>query len=376
MDDKSINKPIRILNVVPNMRAAGIETFIMNVYRNIDRTKIQFDFIVHNMEKKQYDDEIEKMGGKIYRFTFKDDKNLFKYIKDLNNFFLEHREYKIVHGHMQSMMPLYLLIAKINKVPIRIAHSHNNNYEKTIKGFILHIFSKFSKFVSTNNFACSDEAGKYLFANKRFDIIYNGINIEKFKYDLKIRENIRAQLQINDCFVIGHVGRFELQKNHKFLIKIITKLSKSKDKKIKLLLVGEGKTQKSIKKLVEKNKLADNVIFLGVRKDISEIMQGLDVFLLPSLYEGLGIVAIESQASGLHTIVSNNIAKETNISDKIEYLPINNVELWVEKINNYPSNYDRLSEYEKILNSKFNIFNVANFLQEEYINLWRSQIEN
>ncbi len=153
-------KPIRILNVVPNMRAAGIETFIMNVYRNIDKNKIQFDFIVHSSKREFYDDEIEKLGGKIYRLSFKDDKNIFKYIRDLNKFFKQNPQYTIVHGHMQSMMPLYLFIAKKNGVKTRIAHSHNGNYEKTVKGFILHIFSRFSKLFSTNNFACSDVAGK------------------------------------------------------------------------------------------------------------------------------------------------------------------------------------------------------------------------
>ena len=131
---------VRVLNVVPNMKAAGVETFIMNVYRNIDRTKVQFDFLVHSEKKEFYDDEIEKLGGKIYRLTYKDDKNFFKYIKDLNDFFSEHKEYEIVHGHMQSMMPVYLKIAKKHNVKIRIGHSHNNSYEKSMKGILLHIY--------------------------------------------------------------------------------------------------------------------------------------------------------------------------------------------------------------------------------------------
>ena len=190
------NEKIRILQIVPIMRSAGIENFIMNVYRNIDTNKIQFDFLVHSVKRQEFDDEIERLGGKIYRLTYKDDKNIFKYIKDLNRFFKEHKEYKIVHGEMQSMMPLYLYIAKKNKIPVRIAHSHNSNYEKTIKGFILHLFSRFSKNFATDLWACSETAGKYMFKNMNYDIIHNAIDVEKFSYNEEIRTKLRKEKNI------------------------------------------------------------------------------------------------------------------------------------------------------------------------------------
>lgn len=354
------NEKIRILNFVPNMRAAGIESFIMNVYRNIDTQKVQFDFIVHSQKREFFDDEIEKLGGKIYRLSFKDDKNIFKYIKDLNMFFKQHKEYKIVHGHMQSMMPLYLLIAKINKVPIRIAHSHNGNYEKTLKGFILHIFSKFSKKVSTINLACSEVAGKYLFNNKQYDIIYNGINTNEFQFNEENRKKIRKELNLEDKFVIGHIGRFELQKNHEFIIDVFNEVVK-KNKDARLILIGEGKLETSIKEKVELLSLEKNVLFLGLRKDVNVLYQGMDCFILPSLYEGLPVVGIEAQIAGKKCIFSNNITKELKISNNTYFEELK-VDLWCDKIINF-------KEIDKEINfEKFEIKRIAKQMQKLYEN--------
>lgn len=350
---------IRVLNIVPNMRAAGIETFIMNVYRNIDREKVQFDFIVHNKERKFFDDEIEKLGGKIYRFTYKDDKNIIKYIKDLNSFFKEHKEYKIVHGHMQSMMPLYLLVAKINKVPVRIAHSHNGSYEKTLKGFILHIFSRLSKFFSTDNWACSDVAGKYLFGKQNFEIIYNGIDTSKFKFNNDIRAMKRKELGIDEStFLIGHIGRFELQKNHKFLIKMFENCLKE-DSKIKLMLIGEGKLEQDIKKMTEELEINPYVGFLGLREDVNELYNAMDVFVLPSLYEGLPVVGIEAQISGVPCLFSDSITRELNISSNSYFMNIEKedaIENWKRKV--IEIKREKI-ERNRIENSKFDIKQIA-----------------
>lgn len=328
MEDNNI---VRILNIVPNMRAAGIESFIMNVYRNIDKDKIQFDFLVHNKKREFFDDEIEKMGGKIYRLSLKDDKNILKYIKELNSFFKKHKEYKIIHGHMQSMMPLYLYLAKKNDIPIRIAHSHNGNYEKSLKGFILHLFSRFSKFFSTDNWACSEVAGKYLFGKSKFEVIYNGINCENFLFNNNIRKKKREELEIkpND-FVIGHIGRFEFQKNHEFIIDLFDKLYK-KDNNLVLLLIGEGKNERKIRDKVEKLHLTERIKFLGVRKDVNEIYQAMDCFILPSLYEGLPVVGIEAQINSLPCLYSNKITDELKISDRAEFLELN-LNVWYNKI--------------------------------------------
>ena len=353
-------KTIRILNIVPNMRAAGIETFIMNVYRHIDRDKVQFDFIVHNKERQFYDDEIERLGGKIYRLSYKDDKNLLKYIKDLNNFFKTHKEYRIVHGHMQSMMPIYLAIAKKNKVPIRIAHSHNANYEKTFKGVILHIMSRFTNLFSTDNIACSNLAGKYLFSKKKYEIIYNGIDISRFKYDSKKRQKLRDKNF--EKFIIGHVGRFELQKNHEFLIELFYEVVQ-KMPNAELFRIGEGKLENKIIEKVHKLNLMKKVHFLGIISDMSEIYNSFDCFLLPSLYEGLPVVGVEAQINSLPCIFSNNITKELKISDNCYFCELDKQQ-WLEKIleiQNKKSRNLRNINYEQ-----FDIDKIAKDIQERY----------
>lgn len=355
-------KIIRVLNIVPNMRAAGIETFIMNVYRNIDRSKIQFDFIVHNKKRMFFDDEIEKLGGKIYRFSFKDDKNIFKYIYDLNKFFKEHKEYNILHGHMQSMMPLYLFIAKLNNVKTRIAHSHNGDYEKTLKGRVLHYFSRFSKLFSTENWACSKVAGDYLFGKKKFEIIYNGIETEKFKYKDYIRKEIRKELKLEKKFVIGHIGRFELQKDHDFIIDLFKEINKVKKNSI-LLLFGEGKLKSNIEFKVKKLGLEEKVYFMGVKDDIYKYYNAMDIFILPSIYEGLPVVGIEAQINGVKCIFSNNITPELNISSESLFLK-KDILLWKDEI----SKIEKLSHTNNEINfGKFDIKLISKKIKEKYI---------
>lgn len=313
------NKPIRILQIVPIMRSAGIENFIMNIYRKLDREKIQFDFLVHSKFESDFDTEITKLGGKIYRLSFKDDKNIFKYIKDLNNFFKLHNEYKIVHGEMQSMMPLYLFFAKKYNVPVRIAHSHNSNYEKTLKGFVLHIFSRFSSMFATDLWACSINAGKYLFGKKDFCVIHNAIDSTKYSYNAETRKKIRSEENLCKKFVVGHIGRFELQKNHEFLIDIFKEINKINPDSV-LLCFGTGKLEEKIKDKVKQYHLDKKVIFKGVVSNTYEYYQAMDCFILPSLYEGLPLVGVEAQISGLPCFFSNTITNELKLSNNSYFL--------------------------------------------------------
>ena len=314
-------KKIRVLQIVPNMRSAGIENFIMNLYRNIDLEKVQFDFLVHNKEKKDFDEEIEKMGGKIYRLSYKDDKNIFKYIRDLNRFFKEHKEYEIVHGQMQSMMPLYLYIAKKNGVPIRIAHAHNSHYEKSMKGILLHFFSRFSKKYATDLWACSKNSGEYLFGKRKFEIIHNAIDMDKFQYNEEVREKVREKEGLKEKFVIGHIGRFELQKNHEFLIDIFYELQKLMPNAV-LLCFGCGGRQEQIKEKVKRLHIENKVYFKGVVSNTEEYYQGMDCFLLPSKYEGLPLVGVEAQVSGLPCFFSSTITKELELSKTAYFLDL------------------------------------------------------
>lgn len=355
----------RILHIVPNMQSGGLETFIMNVYRNIDREKIQFDFLVHYEERKFYDNEIELLGGKIHRFSLRNDNNIFKYIKKLDAFFKEHREYKIIHCHMASIGFLIFYIARKNGVKIRIAHSHNSNTENTLKGFIKSILIKPYKYLSTHRLACSEQAGNFLFGKMDFQVIENAIDINKFLYNLDIRKKVRKELKLQDKFVIGHIGRFCEQKNHNFLIECFAKFHKESDNSV-LILIGEGELKEKIQKKVKELNIDKSVIFLGNRKDVNELYQAMDCFAFPSKFEGLGIVLIEAQVSGLNVISSSNIPEEAIVTENIKLLDTE-IDLWIKNIRDMSINIERgkLDGREK----RYDITSVTNKIMQMYTNI-------
>lgn len=350
---------IRVLQVVPNMHAAGLETLIMNMYRNIDRSKVQFDFLVHYEERFFYDDEIEKLGGKIYRLSFRNDGNMVKYLKGLENFFSEHK-YSIVHGHMASTACFYLGIAKKHNVPIRILHSHNTSTERTFKGFIKYQLLRCSTIFANQYFACGELAGKFLYKNKDFTVIHNAISLETFKPDNNERKSLRNELGIDDKFVIGHIGRFNTQKNHKFILDVFERFHIQMPHS-QLVLVGEGELEKEIKNRVKEKGLSDCISFLGVRKDINAIYNMLDVFILPSLFEGLPVVGVECQAAGCRTLISDKVSKEIQLTSLVEFLPVEGdlaVDIWCEKLKECVRNKNNISinnVREKMKNSGYDI---------------------
>lgn len=186
-------EPIRVLQVVPNMQAGGLESFIMNIYRHIDRSQVQFDFLVHYRRRCFFDDEIERLGGRIYRLSVREDNNVFKYIRDLKCFFREHSEYRIVHGHMASLASFYLGQAKKGGVPTRILHSHNERTESTAKGRCKWFLSRFSKSYANIHFACSEKAGLYLFGTDDFTVIHNAVDISRFHFEKEVRNQTRQE---------------------------------------------------------------------------------------------------------------------------------------------------------------------------------------
>ena len=364
-----MEKPVRILQIVPNMQMGGLENFIMNIYRNIDRNNIQFDFLVHYEERKFFDDEIEKMGGRIYRFSLRNDNNIFKYIWKLNKFY-KMNNYKIIHCHMSSIGFVNFIIAKKNGIKIRIAHSHNNSTDNTLKGKLKRIMMLPYKYVSTINFACSESAGKFLYGKKTFEVIPNAIDIKKFSYNIEKRKKYRDMLNFSDdTFVIGHIGRFNVQKNHKFIIEIFEKIVK-KVSKAKLVLIGEGELKLEIENLVKNKRLFENVLFLENTNDVNNFYQAFDCFLFPSLFEGLGITLIEAQIAGLKCFTSSNVvAKETKITENIYYLNLDeDANYWAEKIIN-EKEYNRRDFSKEVYDAGFEIKQVANKLEEKYIML-------
>ena len=365
-------QPIRILQIVPNMQSGGLETLIMNIYRNINREHIQFDFLVHYKEKKFFDDEIESLGGKIYRFSLRDDNNILKYIYQLNKFYKAHKEYKVIHCHMSSIGFINFFIAKFNGIKFRIAHSHNNSTDKTLKGKIKNLLIRPYNFISTLNFACSNSAGKFLFGNKKFEVVPNAIDIELFKYNIEKRNKVRNALKIgSDTFVVGHVGRFNVQKNHKFIIEIFREIKNNNDNSI-LILVGSGELENNIKELVKKYKLEDSVIFMGNRADVYELYQCFDCFLFPSLFEGLGITLIEAQISGLKCYTSKDVvAKEAKITDNIEYIDLSlTANEWATKIL-ANSSYERIEHSKAAIDNGFDIKMLGKKMENLYSYLYK-----
>ena len=359
-------KRIRVLQVVSRMNQGGIENFIMNVYRNIDRDKVQFDFLVHHKDKSFFDDEIKRLGGNIYYFSVMDDKNIFKYIHNLCKFFKKHKEYKIIHGHLASMGFLYLTIAKINKVPIRIAHSHGTSHTPDLKGYIKGVLFKFFKYPANFYYACSTEAGKYMFKNKKFEVIPNAVKLQKFLYNNDFRTEIRNELNLSDKFVVLNVGRLNLQKNHTYILKIFKHIVEEKPKSA-LLIVGEGERKENIKKEIHRLGLNDNVYMLGIRDDVEKIYCASDAFLMPSLYEGLPVTGIEAQASGIKCFFSDTITREVELTKNATFLSLDELpHIWAKKILKTAQNYDRKYD-DSVLNTDFNIDALSKKMIDFYI---------
>ena len=365
-----MEQPVRILHVVSIMDAGGIETLLMNLYRKIDRSKIQFDFLVQHEQKGFYEDEIMALGGRIYRVRYVTKVGPWKYMKTLTTFFKNHLEYSVVHSHLNTISGLILQSAQKAGVPVRIAHSHTSN---TKCGFAESLFKNYYckrkiPRVATNFFACSIDAGKWLFEDKitttSLVIVKNGVDVDKFKYNEKIRLQMRKQLDLpENALVIGHVGRFHPLKNHDFLVDVFSELYNAV-----LLLIGDGKLKGQIMKKVHNLGLDNVVQFLGIRSDVNKLMQAMDIFLFPSKYEGLGIVIIEAQVAGLPCFISDAIPVEANIKeDLITRKSLSQTaKEWASAILNNLQ-YKRVQSIEAITRSGYKIEDTARMLQEFYL---------
>lgn len=354
---------IRILQIVNIMDRAGIETMLMNYYRLVDRTKIQFDFLTHRPDAGAYDEEIERLGGKIYRAPRLYPQNYPAYFKFMKNFWAEHPEYKVVHSHIDSMSYLPLLTAKIAGVPVRIAHSHNTSIDKDYRYILKQLFRAMINDVATDRYACSGDAGKYLFGKLDYEVIYNAIDTTKFEYSKEKRNIKRREFQIEENYVIGCVGRFTAQKNHLFLLDVFEKIVR-KDNNYKLLLIGSGELRDAIEERIKDKKLENNIVLLNNREDIADLYQAMDLFVFPSLYEGLGMVAVEAQISGLPCIVSRYVPKDAQISDNIQFIELD-VDVWCDTILSIKDKKERKSVYSV----DYDVTSAVASLQERYLNL-------
>ena len=325
-------EPIRIAQIIGKWLGGGVEAVVMNYYRNIDRDKIQFDFICDEDSTNIPFEEIEKLGGKVVLIP--PYQKVLKYHKELKRV-LKEGKYKIVHSHINTLSVFSLFAAKCAGVPVRIAHSHSTtNQKEKKKNLIKQVLRPFSKLFATDYMCCSELAGRWLFGDREYDkgkvyLLNNAIDIEKFEYNEQIRKRKREELGIRDStLVIGHVGRFVEQKNHMFLIDIFSQVHKKNEDTI-LLLIGQGPLQNQIKDKVKSLKLEKFVKFLGQRNDVNELYQSFDIFLLPSLYEGLGMVLIEAQCAGCYCIASTEVPKIAKVTNNLNFIKLeDSSELW------------------------------------------------
>ena len=353
------DSPIRIAQIIGKWLGGGVESVVMNYYRHIDRSKIQFDFICDEDSTNIPYDEINSLGGKVilippYQKVIKYHNELKKVLKD--------GDYKIVHSHINTLSVFSLWAAKSAGVPVRIAHSHSTtNKKEKKKNLLKKVLRPFSKVFATDYMSCSELAGRWLFGNKEYDngnvyLLNNAIDLDKFKYDEEKKEKKRKELNIEDnTLVIGHVGRFVKQKNHRFLIDIFNEIYKQNNNSV-LLLAGQGPLMEEIEIKVKDLGLEKNVKFLGQRKDINELYQAFDVFCLPSLYEGLPVVGVEAQATGLLCVLSDDMTKETKILDTTEFLSLSkSAEEWADTIIEKNKKFKRINPKKEISNKGFNI---------------------
>ena len=361
--------PIRVLQVVTHMERGGLESMLMNYYRHIDRTRVQFDFLVHRQERAAFNDEIEALGGKIYRLP-----RLVpwrrSYLKALNQFFDEHPEYKIVHVHQDCLSSVILKAAAQHNVPVRIAHSHSANQDKNLKYPIKLLYKCAIPKYATDLFACGKKAGDWMFGGAPYQIINNAIDAASYTYCPAKREDIRRKLGIADELVIGHVGRFNQPKNHPFLLEIFSALLKKEPNAV-LLLVGGGDDLPKIQEKARTLGISEHVRFLGVRSDVAELMQAMDVFVFPSLYEGLPVTMVEAQAAGLPCLISDKVPPECILTEGlVDILPLSaGPGAWAEKILE-KRELPRTDRRAEIAAHGFDITTEAVKLQEFYLNAY------
>lgn len=371
-----MSEPIRILHVIGIMNRGGAETMIMNLYRHIDRSKMQFDFVENSSEPAAFDEEILNLGGRIYRCPHYNGKNHFTYVKWWNDFFKAHpKEYPIVHGHLGSTAVIYLSIAKKYGAYV-IAHSHSSGTDYSIKSFLYRVMSYNTRNVADYFFACAESAGRDRFGSKvvsenHYAILNNAIDVESFSYHQDVRETVRREFGYEPGqLVVGHIGRYTKEKNHEFVLRIFFEIKKA-DKKAKLLMIGDGPLHTQIMQMSEQIGISSDIVFTGMRSDVERLLQAMDVFVFPSLYEGLPVTMVEAQTAGLPCLISDKVPTECIITeDLVDVLPLSaDSETWAEKILE-KRDFPRTDRQSEIAAHGFDINTEAVKLQEFYINAY------
>ena len=358
----------RLLCIMSNMNAGGAETFLMKLYREIDRTQYQMDFCVNVREKNYYEDEIYELGGRIYRIPSRTE-SFREHNKELINIVKRHSYLYVMVISASATAYLDLKIAKKAGAKVTCIRSSNSNYGKGIRlkareRVLKTFFSRYADVkIAPSDLAAINLFGENYLKDKKFRYIRNGVNLETYKYSDESRRTRREELDVSeDTILIGHIGRFFLQKNHDFVVDVFEKYHKTNPKS-KLLLIGSGELEEKIKEKVRIKELSESVIFAGTRSDIPQLLSAMDLFIFPSLYEGMPNTVIEAQVSGLHCLLSDTITREADISGRVKYISLQDKEKWVNEM--VCGQYDdRERVYKELQNSDYNITNtVCQFIQ-------------
>lgn len=369
---------IRILHCLPgNMNHGGIENLIMNIYRKIDKNLFQFDFIVHTQEENDYEKEIRNLGGKIYRVEYKT-KNYKKYKQDMEEILKKNKDYKIMHVHATYAISLFdVMIAQKYGLKV-ITHAHSS--DDILKRKVINMLLKKELSKKTDyKFACSMKAAEWLFTKRSIEdsnkvtIIKNAIDTKKFLYNDEIRKKQRKKLNLENKYVLGVVCRLSYLKNIDFLIDIFKEVNKINKNSV-LLIAGDGPERKKLEEKVKIMNLQDSVIFLGNVSNANEILQAIDVFVMPSRCEGFGISLLEAQAAGLKCFTSKYVVpEEVQIKDNINQLQFISLKEkpleWAKQILRYDTKYKRLNMYKNIVNAGYDLDNNIKYIQNKYMEI-------
>lgn len=355
-----IKAPIRILHVLGNTNLGGAESRIMDLYRHIDRKRVQFDFLVHTDQEGYFDKEIRELGGHIYRVPRFRIYNYFSYVRAMKDFFREHSDFRAVQGHITSTASIYLPIAKKAGIPITIAHARSAGVDKGVKGTATRLLRRKLPERTDYMFTCSRLAGVSVFGPKAVEagrtvFMPNAIDCKKFDYDPVMRRKIREELRISDHYVIGHVGRFHYAKNHEYLIRVFAALCKRSVEKYVLLLLGEGEKMEEIRHLARELGVEDKVCFAGNRSNVYDYYQAMDYFVYPSRYEGLPGTVLEAQVSGLRCLISDSICEEVAVTELVHTMGIEQeTERWADYIEK-TEDYVRVSHFKEVSEAGFDV---------------------
>ncbi|WP_165253809.1 glycosyltransferase family 1 protein [Adlercreutzia sp. ZJ304] len=364
----------RILHAIGSLNIGGSQAFVMNLYRNIDRSRVQFDFVIEHPGELCYRDEIESLGGRVFELQSFRGTNLVAYRRQWRELLDEHPEWRVLHSHVRSTASLYLPIAKRRGIET-IIHSHSTAEAPGFSGAIKRIFELPLRRQADFYFACSNKAGEFLYgkrlaASDKLIVIANAIDVERFRFSSQVCTDVRNELCIpGNAFVVGHVGRFVEQKNHPFIIDVFCEILMLIPS-AKLVLAGDGPLFDSVKQLATERGIEDSVLFLGTRLDVNRLYQVMDVFLFPSLNEGLGISLVEAQASGLPCVYSKNIPRDVRVVAPLcQSLSLNDCpRIWAEACCTTCTE-DRFSSADKVIEAGFDLRSTTLMLQDFYYRL-------